>query len=93
MWIEARATGALEGNDQWKSIDLPKNGLPARRLFKYEIECLKEINAELLVALREFVKDEGSHSVGCKEYPPGFDDSRCCPVHMARAAIAKATGA
>lgn len=47
---------------------------------------------ELLEALREMVKNEGAHSVGCKEYPPGFDDSRCCPVHIARTAIANATG-
>lgn len=46
---------------------------------------------ELLEALRGLLKEEeGQHSVGCKESAPGYDDSRCCPVRIARQIIAKA---
>ena len=45
---------------------------------------------ELVAALEAMLEDEGLHSCGCKEYPPGFDDSHCCAVHGARAALAKA---
>jgi len=47
---------------------------------------------DLLAALHGMLEGEGLHSIGCKERPPGYDDSRCCPVHIARAAIAKAEG-
>jgi hypothetical protein len=42
---------------------------------------------ELVGAILFFLEGEGLHSVGCIEYPPGFDDSRCCPVHVARKAL------
>lgn len=38
-------------------------------------------------ALLGMLADQGEHSVGCKEFAPGYDDSRCCPVHAARAAL------
>lgn len=47
---------------------------------------------DLLEALEAMLEDCGQHSPGCKEYPPGYDESRCCSVHIARAAIAKARG-
>lgn len=34
----------------------------------------------------------GGHSPGCQEYPPGCDDSKCCEIAQARAAIAAAKG-
>lgn len=41
-WIEARAHGALEGNDSyWKDIELPRNGERVRRRLEHEIEVLK----------------------------------------------------
>jgi len=54
--------------------------------------ALIEAAPDLLEALELLLQEQGEHSPGCKEYPPGFDDSRCCPVHVARTAIAKAKG-
>ena len=49
---------------------------------------------DLLSALRCMVSDEGQHSAGCKGYSTGPpDESKCCVVSIARAAIAKATEA
>lgn len=48
---------------------------------------------EAVEALRGLLASEGAHSIGCKEYAPGYDDSRCCPVHIARTVLAKAVAA
>jgi len=45
---------------------------------------------ELAEALVRMLENEGVHSVGCKEFAPGHDDSKCCPVHEARTALRSA---
>lgn len=36
-WIELRALGALNGTDEWRTVDLPKNGEGVRRRLVHEI--------------------------------------------------------
>ncbi|AFN39071.1 hypothetical protein G167_gp02 [Burkholderia phage BcepMigl] len=50
-WIELRALGALNGTDEWRTVDLPKNGEGVRRRLEHEIGELQAVKQELQKAL------------------------------------------
>lgn len=50
-WIELRALGALNGNDDWRTVDLPKNGEGVRRRLEHTIAERGALIQELQKAL------------------------------------------
>jgi len=54
-WIELRARGALDGTDEWRTADLPKNvdGASERVRLKHRIDELETENARLHGAVEE----------------------------------------
>ncbi|ACR14996.1 hypothetical protein BcepIL02_gp03 [Burkholderia phage BcepIL02] len=50
-WIELRALGALNGTDEWRTVDLPKNGEGVRRRLEHEIGELQAVKQALQKAL------------------------------------------
>lgn len=55
-WIEARAQGAVDGNEDWRGLDLPQSAdSQARRTFK-----VLSRNAELEAALLKCLEMESS---------------------------------
>ncbi|SEH89090.1 hypothetical protein [Paraburkholderia hospita] len=56
-WIELRARGALTGTDEWRTVELPKNGEPSKRRLKHEISELHALVPHISPAVRAILAE------------------------------------